>query len=247
MKSKRNANYKRSLLPAVISLVAISGIIVAVPFASAGEIPVWVKGIASFWVDDSISDQEFGDAIIFLIENDILKLDLLEDLKERVTELENEKAYILERGSLEGFTSDMEVDEGKKTIYVSILQGASEQGGGVDYKTCNQNCQIEYFSMSTLEIEPGTTIVWTNEDSVPHNINSGVRSFSRGGANLPDGYMVSGDILPGQSFTFTIDRSGIIRYFDTNYPWVDGTIISFPVTDSVSVRDYPTDIDKDKK
>ena len=35
---------------------------------STSEIPAWVKGVANFWVEGNISDQEFGEAISFLIE-----------------------------------------------------------------------------------------------------------------------------------------------------------------------------------
>lgn len=242
MKSGRNTNYKKRLFPIAISLFAISGIIVVVPFVFADEIPVWVKGVANFWVEGNISDEEFGNAIIFLIESDILKLDLLENLKQQVVQLEKEKAYILEHGSLAGFVSDVKTTEEDKVVHISILPGASQQDTGIDYRTCFQSCELKYFSITLLKIEPGTTIVWTNEDSVSHNINSGIQSFSHGKPNEPDGYMASGEILPGESFSFTIDRIGVIRYFDTNYPWIDGTIVSFPVTDSVSLRDVPTEV-----
>jgi hypothetical protein len=39
------------------------------------EIPVWVKGVANFWVDGNINDAEFGEAITFLIEQGIFKID----------------------------------------------------------------------------------------------------------------------------------------------------------------------------
>ena len=38
-------------------------------------IPAWVKGVANFWVDGNITDAEFVDAIEFLIENGIIKVD----------------------------------------------------------------------------------------------------------------------------------------------------------------------------
>src|SRR5207245_5929886 len=52
------------------------------------------------------------------------------------------------------------------TIQVSILSGSSNPN--------NQN----YFSPSSIPVTPGTTIVWTNNDSVPHQIESGVVSTS---------------------------------------------------------------------
>jgi len=37
-------------------------------------IPAWIKTTASFWANDEISDQEFGEGISYLIENDIIKV-----------------------------------------------------------------------------------------------------------------------------------------------------------------------------
>ncbi len=222
----------RFLLPTIISLFLISGIFVIFPYAFADEIPAWVKGVANFWVEGNISDTEFGDAIVFLIEQDILKLDLLENLKLQVAQLEMEKAYILEFGSLEGFMIESEeaTDEiqGEKIIHIDILPGAHLPDAGMNALTCGTTCEIKYLSVRLLEIEPGTTVVWTNQDSVSHNITSGVQSFGHDKPNIPDGYMASGEIPPGESFSFTINQSGFIRFFDTNYNWIDGTLISVP-------------------
>jgi len=221
----------RFLPPTIISLFLISGIFVIFPYASADEIPAWVKGIANFWVEGNISDTEFGDAIVFLIEQDILKLDLLENLKLQVAQLEREKAYILEFGSLEGFMAEpeeaTEAIQGEKTVHIDIMPGSHQSDLGLDYKECGGTiCDVNYYSIDLLEIEPGTTVVWTNQDSVSHNITSGVQSFGFNKPNTPDGYMASGEIPPGESFSFTVDRLGFIRFFDTDYVWMDGTIIS---------------------
>lgn len=223
---------RRFLLPTIISLFLISGIFIIFPYASADEIPAWVKGVANFWVEGNISDTEFGDAIVFLIEQDILKLDLLENLKLQIAQLEREKAYILEFGSLEGFMAEpeeTEVIQGEKTIHIDILPGSHLQDLGLKYQECGgTTCDVNYYSIDLLEIEPGTTVVWTNLDSVSHNVTSGEQSFGFNKPNIPDGYMSSGEIPPGESFSFTINKSGFVRFFDTNYTWMDGVIISIP-------------------
>jgi len=157
----------------------------------------------------------------------------LENLKLQVAQLEREKAYILEFGSLAGFMAEpeeaTEAIQGEKIIHVDILPGSHLQDLGLDYRECGGSvCDTGYYSIDLLEIEPGTTVVWTNQDSVSHNITSGVQSFSHNKPNTPDGYMASGEIPPGESFSFTVDRLGFIRFFDTDYVWMDGTIISIP-------------------
>jgi len=67
---------KKSLL----SIPVILGIIVLISGPSViaqsenNEIPAWVKGLASFWVEDKITDIEFIEAIEFLIDSDIIKI-----------------------------------------------------------------------------------------------------------------------------------------------------------------------------
>ena len=48
----------------------------AINAQSEYSIPSWVKGVANFWVEDNISDYEFGEAITFLIEQGILRVEL---------------------------------------------------------------------------------------------------------------------------------------------------------------------------
>lgn len=45
---------------------------------SQSEIPSWVKGIANFWVEGNISDNEFGESISFLIEQKIIQVEMPE-------------------------------------------------------------------------------------------------------------------------------------------------------------------------
>lgn len=52
------------------------GIILGYDLPSSNqEIPAWVKGVAQFWVEGNINDSEFGEAITFLIEEEIITID----------------------------------------------------------------------------------------------------------------------------------------------------------------------------
>ena len=44
--------------------------------AEESLIPAWVKGVANFWVEGNISDSEFGESISFLIEQNIIQVEL---------------------------------------------------------------------------------------------------------------------------------------------------------------------------
>ncbi len=83
-----------SLLPILaISVITIGFLPVFAPSdakSSEYDIPAWVKGIAGFWVEDRISDKDFGDGLSFLINEDIIKVPLLQSLENQVTDLENQ-------------------------------------------------------------------------------------------------------------------------------------------------------------
>ena len=124
----------------------------------------------------------------------------------------------------------------EKTIQISILPGASKPSN------------IQYYSLPTVEITPGTTIVWKNDDTVQHTIMSGVASFSHGKPFKPDGKISSGTIAPGQTFNATITELGITRFFDASYSWMDGVIICLPEAKSTSLgKNTETQLDTIKK
>ncbi|HLA22043.1 MAG TPA: hypothetical protein VJZ17_01200 [Nitrosopumilaceae archaeon] len=123
----------------------------------------------------------------------------------------------------------------EKTVQISILAGASKPGN------------IKYYSLPTVQITPGTTIIWENDDIVSHRIMSGVASFSHGKPFKPDGKIDSGDIAPGQTFTVTITELGITRFFDTTYSWMDGVIISLPESGTKSLKTTETALEKAQK
>jgi len=56
------------------------------------SIPSWIKQIASFWAQDKISDKEFGEAITYLIENEIIKVELVESLRDEISQLKQENS-----------------------------------------------------------------------------------------------------------------------------------------------------------
>jgi plastocyanin len=79
-----------------------------------------------------------------------------------------------------------------------------------------------HVAMKVLEFVPaavaakvGQRVVWTNDDSSPHNVTyvSGPQFKS------------SGRLDPGARFSFTLTSSGTIHYFCTLHPWMKATIV----------------------
>jgi len=61
------------------------------------------------------------------------------------------------------------------------------------------------FSPHTLDVAVGTTISWTNSDTMPHSVTSDTK-----------GAFDSGPIQPGATFTFTFAQAGTFPYHSSN-------------------------------
>ncbi len=69
------------------------------------------------------------------------------------------------------------------------------------------------FTPLTVTIPAGTTITWTNRDAIAHTATADDKTFD------------SGNLNPGQSFSFTFDKPGTYSYICTYHPFMKGTII----------------------
>ncbi len=117
-----------------------------------------------------------------------------------------------------------------KPIQISIQPGSYQSQGSASQH--NQFYTNQYYIPTNLQIVPGTTIVWTNNDTVSHRILSGLSTQRPGNPFTPDGKIDSGVLAPGQTFQFTINDVGIIRYYDPSYTWMNGVIVSIPPSSS---------------
>ena len=71
------------LLSFALSLVILSG--VGFAYSQNDTIPTWIKKVAEFWAEDKITDQEFIEALEFMIETKIIKVN-----DPKIIELEKE-------------------------------------------------------------------------------------------------------------------------------------------------------------
>jgi plastocyanin len=69
------------------------------------------------------------------------------------------------------------------------------------------------FTPATLTVPAGTTVTWTNNDPVPHT------------ATASDGSFDSGNLNPGQSFSFTFATPGSFSYVCQYHAGMKGTIV----------------------
>lgn len=69
------------------------------------------------------------------------------------------------------------------------------------------------FSPAALNIKAGTTVTWTNNDSVAHTVTSD-------SGNL----LNSGMLAPGQSYSFTFTQTGVESYHCSIHPMMKGAV-----------------------
>ncbi|NHI02773.1 hypothetical protein DYY67_1849 [Candidatus Nitrosotalea sp. TS] len=123
-------------------------------------------------------------------------------------------------------------------MQVSILPGSSASGGAASQQ--NQNYVNGYYTPDQVQITPGTTVIWTNNDSVPHSIWSGTATYSTVNPYVPDGKIKSGSIAPGHTFQVIINSTGITRFYDPSYTWMNGIIVSIPSSTQTHILDRGT-------
>jgi plastocyanin len=69
------------------------------------------------------------------------------------------------------------------------------------------------FKAPVLTVKPGTTVIWTNGDDIPHTVVS------------KDGAFKSKVLDTGDRFSFTFAKAGQFGYFCSLHPHMTGTII----------------------
>jgi len=76
------------------------------------------------------------------------------------------------------------------------------------------------FEPATLTVSVGTTIIWTNEDSAPHQVASDPHPTH---TDLPD--LASEILSQGDSYRFTFTKTGTYGYHCHLHPSMTGTIV----------------------
>ena len=69
------------------------------------------------------------------------------------------------------------------------------------------------FMPDALTVPAGTTVTWTNTDSIPHTSTSDAKGWD------------SGIVGPGQQFTVSLQTPGTYSYHCTLHPGMVGTVV----------------------
>jgi plastocyanin len=94
-------------------------------------------------------------------------------------------------------------------ILAAILAGACSSGGSSGNTVSISGYA---FNPASLNVSTGTTVTWTNNDSVTHTVTSDTGAFS------------SGDLSPGQTFSYTFSQAGTFAYHCSIHASMHGTV-----------------------
>lgn len=73
------------------------------------------------------------------------------------------------------------------------------------------------FSPSNLQIDAGTTVTWENDSDLVHTVTSG-------SDRQHDDKFNSGDLAPGDTYSYTFNETGSYDYFCIPHPGMEGNI-----------------------
>ena len=90
----------------------------------------------------------------------------------------------------------------------AMTQAAAPASKVVEVKVDNFS-----FSPQTITVAPGTTVLWTNRDDIPHTVVSNDKVFK------------SKVLDTDEKFSFTFDKAGNFPYFCSVHPKMTGKVI----------------------
>ena len=136
------------------------------------------------------------------------------EIEEAATEVgpELEEAATEVESGLEEAATEVgeEIDDLDATAEADL--GAAAESGMAEVALRNTA-----FQPNEITIPAGTTVRWTNEDTVLHTVDSGTR-------DAPTTDFTSGDLEQGGTFEHTFDTPGTYPYFCAIHPGMEGVI-----------------------
>jgi plastocyanin len=76
------------------------------------------------------------------------------------------------------------------------------------------------FAPQRVTVKAGTTVTWTNEDSIPHSVASATKAFKSKPLDTHD------------KFSFKFATAGVYEYFCSLHPHMTGTVVVEPASGS---------------
>jgi plastocyanin len=101
------------------------------------------------------------------------------------------------------------------TAAATMLLATSLPGGPAGGKTSPDTVKIDNFNFTpqTLTVRAGTTVLWVNQDDVPHTVTSNDKKFK------------SRVLDTDERFSYTFSVPGTYNYYCSVHPHMTGKVI----------------------
>jgi len=100
-----------------------------------------------------------------------------------------------------------------RTATPSVAKPAAQAATAPAGKVVEVKVDNFSFSPQTVTVAPGTTVIWTNRDDIPHTVVSDDKVFK------------SKVLDTDEKFSFTFDKAGNFPYFCSIHPKMTGKVI----------------------
>ena len=101
----------------------------------------------------------------------------------------------------------------------------------------------QWYLPSKISINQNDTITWINSDTEGHTVTSGIgeglESLVNKKQGTKNGLFDSGIFKPGTNWKYQFEQPGVITYFCTVHPWMEGTVVVKKAASAVP--NYPVD------
>jgi len=208
-----------------IAFVLIVGVsVTSISAQSQYDIPSWVKGIAGFWAEDKITDSEFGEGLSFLIDNEIIKIPLIQELQNENSQLKTENSELRDK-------LDLLTPEPEPQISISAKTDLHIIGNGEVFNLSG--------TVSPFVEDKGLTYIIKSPDNetvtigqiIPNSDGSFEKTIVAGGAL----WKLHGDYIIRLAYVYTTTEI-IINYVGGEFVGCDP---SYP---DVCIAPYPPDL-----
>ncbi len=110
--------------------------------------------------------------------------------------------------------------------FAAALLAAAAGFPAVSAQAADTNINIDQFAFTPqrVTVKAGATVVWSNDDDVPHTVASSTKAFKSKALDTSD------------KFSFTFTTPGVYEYFCSLHPHMTGTIVVEAATGSSAAQ-----------
>lgn len=126
---------KKIIVISILAIILLSVSFTSISAQSKYDIPSWIKGVAGFWSEGKITDEDFGDALSFLIDNDIITIPKIKQLQDENTRLQSENTKLKTENTKFGF----DIAPKKITSVIEPSTSVTVKGSEFSGVTCHRD------------------------------------------------------------------------------------------------------------